>query len=51
MARYLVDTSGLVGMSFLHDSWYRQAKRVYDTRNDIVLSEFVLYEYCNRDRD
>lgn len=51
MARYFVDTSCLVGMSFLHDSWYRDAKPLYDTGNDIVLSEFVLYEYCNRDRD
>lgn len=51
MARYFVDTSCLVGMSFLHDSWYRDAKLVYDSGNDIVLSEFVLYEYCNRDRD
>jgi len=51
MARYFVDTSCLVGMSFLHDSWYRDAKLLYDEGNDIVLTEFVFYEYCNRDRE
>lgn len=38
-------------MSFLHDSWYHDAKLLYDKGNDIVLSESVLYEYYNRDRD
>ena len=51
MVQYFVDTSCLVGMSFVHDSWYRDAKLLYDKGNDIVLTEFVLYEYCNRDRD
>lgn len=48
MARYFVDTSCLIGMTFLHDSWYREAKELYDKGNEIVVSEFVLYEYCSR---
>ena len=34
-------------MTFLHDSWYREAIELLNKGNSVYLSEFVLYEYCN----
>lgn len=51
MARYFVDTSALLGMTFLQDSWYREAIPLVNKGNTVYLSEFVLYEYCSRGHD
>jgi len=48
MARYFVDTSCLIGMTFPHDSWYPDAVPLVDKGNSVYLSDFVLYEYCNQ---
>ena len=38
-------------MTFLYDSWYREAIPLVNKGNTVYLSEFVLYEYCNRGYD
>ena len=47
MARYFLDTGVLVGLSFLHDLWFDEAKRLFATDNSLYTSRTVIYEYCN----
>jgi len=47
---YFVDTSALIGLTFLSDRWFRDARELYLSEHTVHTSEIVLYEYCNRDR-
>jgi len=47
MGRYLLDTGVVIGYTFLHDLWYTEAKRIFDTDNSLYIDHAVLFEYCN----
>ncbi|WP_283402852.1 hypothetical protein [Halorubrum sp. DM2] len=47
MVRYFLDTGPLVGVTFLHDLWRDEAKRLFETDNSLSTSRAVIYEYCN----
>ncbi len=47
MARYFLDTGALVGITFLHDLWRKEAERLFETSNTLYTSRAVIYEYCN----
>lgn len=47
MSRYFLDTGPLVGVTFLHDLWRDEAKRLFETDNSFSTSRAVIYEYCN----
>lgn len=47
MARYFLDTGVVIGYTFLHDLWYTEAKRIFDSKNSLYIDEAVLFEYCN----
>lgn len=51
MARYFLDTGAVVGVTFLHDLWFTDSRRIFDTENSFYLSPPVVYEYCNSTDD
>lgn len=50
MTRYFVETNVLLALTFHHDRWHREVQPLYK-HNRLYTSEFVIYEYCNRDKD
>ena len=50
MTRYFVDTNVLIGLTFSHDRWAVEAERILNGHNTLFTSEFVIYEYCSRQR-
>lgn len=51
MPRYFLDTGTVVGLTFLHDLWFDEARRLFATENSLYISRPVLYEYCNSTDD
>lgn len=51
MPRYFLDTGAVVGLTFLHDLWFDEARRLFATENSLYISRPVLYEYCNSTDD
>lgn len=49
MTRYFLDTGPLLGVTFLHDLWYDESERLFDTDNTLYTCNAALYEYCNYD--
>lgn len=47
--RYYLDTSCLIGYSFFNDWWHSDARRLFDSDNNLFIGDTVLFEYCNRD--
>lgn len=47
MARYFLDTGAVVGVTFLHDLWFTDAHRLFESENSFYLTPAVVYEYCN----
>lgn len=44
--RYFLDTSCLIGVTFLHDRWYPEAKRLFETDNTFLTGRRAAFEYC-----
>lgn len=51
MARYFLDTGAVVGVTFLHDLWFTDSRRIFDSENSFYLTPPVVYEYCNSTDD
>lgn len=47
--RYYLDTNCLMGYTFFHDWWHSDARRLFDSNNDLYIGDAVLFEYCNMD--
>lgn len=44
--RYFLDTNCLLGVTFLQDRWYPEAKRLFGTDNTLYTGRTAVYEYC-----
>lgn len=44
--RYFLDTNCLLGVTFLQDRWYPEAKRLFQTDNTLYTGRTAVYEYC-----
>ena len=51
MTRYFVDTNCLLGLTFINDRWYPDAKRLFDTDNTLYTGKNAVYEYCSSSED
>lgn len=47
--RYYLDTNCLIGYTFFHDWWHSDARRLFNSENNLFIGDTVLFEYCNRD--
>lgn len=45
--RYYLDTNCLTGYTFFNDWWHSDAKRLFDSDNELYIGDTVLFEYCN----
>ncbi|WP_101294151.1 hypothetical protein [Halegenticoccus soli] len=46
--RYYLDTNCLTGYTFFQDWWHSDAKRLFESDNELYIGDTVLFEYCNR---
>lgn len=46
--RYYLDTNCLIGYTFFNDWWNSDARRLFDSDNELYIGDTVLFEYCNR---
>jgi len=48
---YFLDSSALLGLTFFSDRWFQEAYPLYNDWRNIYISELVLREYCNYEKN
>jgi hypothetical protein len=48
---YFLDSSALLGLTFFSDRWFQEAYPLYNDRRELHISELVLREYCNYEKN